>query len=150
MLPLLHRVTTPRSRAARLATVDTMQGAMLPRARPAPGRACKAAEASTSQPSRNVIAYAHGSRRELLAAGAVLLAGASSSGEAHAVQGLTAGRIPGLGPDPEMEGMNLYQRPAGKSGGHGVGWSEIPKVRAREPARTTPWSIEVVAVAWQV
>lgn len=45
------------------------------------------------------------------------------------MQGLTAGRIPGERPDPELEGFKIYQRPLGKSGGHGIGWSEIPQVR---------------------
>ena len=35
------------------------------------------------------------------------------------------GRIPGLGKE-DAEGFRLYTRPEGKSGGHGVGWSEIP------------------------
>mmetsp|Transcript_4594 Transcript_4594/g.8682 ORF Transcript_4594/g.8682 Transcript_4594/m.8682 type:complete len:271 (-) Transcript_4594:213-1025(-) len=45
---------------------------------------------------------------------------------ALAVQGLTAGRVPGILPSA-LEGFNDYTRPDGKSGGHGVGWSEIPK-----------------------
>jgi hypothetical protein len=40
-------------------------------------------------------------------------------------QGLVPGRIPGLGKE-DGEGFRLYTRPEGKSGGHGVGWSEIP------------------------
>jgi hypothetical protein len=44
---------------------------------------------------------------------------------ARAVQGYTAGRIPGLGPS-EVEGFDRYTRPEGKQGGHGIGWSEIP------------------------
>jgi hypothetical protein len=35
------------------------------------------------------------------------------------------GRIPGLG-KPAEDGSRRYTRPEGKSGGHGVGWSEIP------------------------
>lgn len=46
--------------------------------------------------------------------------------EASAIQGLTAGRIPGLG-EVDADGFRTYTRPAGKSGGHGVGWSEIPQ-----------------------
>ena len=45
---------------------------------------------------------------------------------AEAVQGLTAGRIPGL-TGPDKDGYSRYTRPEGKSGGHGVGWSEIPR-----------------------
>jgi hypothetical protein len=60
----------------------------------------------------------------------------------HAVQGLTPGRIPGLGP-VEEDGFMRYTRPEGKSGGHGVGWSEIPKYTFRLPAgfREMPVSI---------
>ncbi len=35
------------------------------------------------------------------------------------------GRIPGLS-KPDADGFRTYTRPEGKSGGHGVGWSEIP------------------------
>lgn len=45
--------------------------------------------------------------------------------EAQAVQGYTAGRIPGISPSDE-EGFLKYSRPLGKQGGHGIGWSEIP------------------------
>jgi hypothetical protein len=37
-----------------------------------------------------------------------------------------AGRVPGTRPS-DTEGFNSYTRPEGKSGGHGVGWSEIPR-----------------------
>ena len=30
---------------------------------------------------------------------------------------------------PDEEGFLTYQRPEGKSGGHGVGWSEIPRYK---------------------
>ena len=69
------------------------------------------------------------SRRLVLGASAAAVLLAAADAPAQAVQGLTAGRIPGLAPDPEMDGFNMYKRPAGKSGGHGVGWSEIPQVR---------------------
>mmetsp|Transcript_8162 Transcript_8162/g.27030 ORF Transcript_8162/g.27030 Transcript_8162/m.27030 type:complete len:234 (+) Transcript_8162:5076-5777(+) len=36
----------------------------------------------------------------------------------------TAGRVPGLSA-PDDNGERLYKRPVEKSGGHGVGWSEI-------------------------
>lgn len=35
-----------------------------------------------------------------------------------------AGRVPGLS-DPDTEGLRTYSRPLGKSGGHGIGWSEL-------------------------
>lgn len=61
-----------------------------------------------------------------------MLAGLASAGgsallpkEAQAVQGYTAGRIPGTQPS-EIPGFLRYTRPEGKQGGHGVGWSEIP------------------------
>jgi hypothetical protein len=38
--------------------------------------------------------------------------------------GMTAGRVPGLAP-ADADGVRRYTRPEGKSGGHGVGWSEI-------------------------
>ena len=33
---------------------------------------------------------------------------------------------PGLSKDTDEDGFRTYTRPAGKQGGHGVGWSEIP------------------------
>jgi len=62
---------------------------------------------------------------------------------ARAVQGLTAGRIPGLSSKPGADGLFEYRRPEGKSGGHGVGWSEIPRYGFRVPAgwEETPVSI---------
>ncbi|GJP35105.1 hypothetical protein CLOM_g19623 [Closterium sp. NIES-68] len=35
-----------------------------------------------------------------------------------------AGRVPGLS-EPDENGLRTYKRPASKSGGHGVGWSEL-------------------------
>lgn len=32
----------------------------------------------------------------------------------------------GLSKDKDEDGFHTYRRPEGKSGGHGVGWSEIP------------------------
>jgi hypothetical protein len=61
---------------------------------------------------------------------------------ASAVQGLTAGRIPGVtGPDPD--GYMTYTRPEGKSGGHGVGWTEIQRYSFKVPQswEETPVSI---------
>lgn len=39
----------------------------------------------------------------------------------------------GLTPDPDMPGFDVYERPSGKSGGHGIGWSEIPQYQFRVP-----------------
>ena len=50
---------------------------------------------------------------------------------ANAVMGMTAGRVPGLSP-ANADGVRHYTRPEGKSGGHGVGWTEI-----------TPYSFDV-------
>lgn len=50
------------------------------------------------------------------------------------VQGLTAGRIPGISSTPDESGMYTYTRPAGKSGGHGIGWSEVPRYSFKVPA----------------
>lgn len=52
---------------------------------------------------------------------------------ANAVQGFVAGRIPGLTEVPDEEGFLTYTRPTGKSGGHGVGWSEIPRYSFKVP-----------------
>jgi hypothetical protein len=57
-------------------------------------------------------------RRTLLGAAAGMAAAAAWQPPASAVQGLTAGRIPGVtGPDPD--GYMTYTRPEGKSGGRG-------------------------------
>ncbi|KAG2436767.1 hypothetical protein HXX76_006291 [Chlamydomonas incerta] len=53
---------------------------------------------------------------------------------ANAIQGLTAGRIPGRTKEADAEGFYTYTRPEGKSGGHGVGWSEIPQYSFKVPA----------------
>ena len=49
----------------------------------------------------------------------------------------------GLSSAPDAEGLFSYARPEGKSGGHGVGWSEIPRYAFRVPAgwEETPVSI---------
>ncbi|GAB4820194.1 hypothetical protein N2152v2_007240 [Parachlorella kessleri] len=52
---------------------------------------------------------------------------------ASAVQGITAGRIPGI-TGPDAQGFLTYTRPEGKSGGHGVGWSEVPRYSFQVPA----------------
>ncbi|KIZ01281.1 PsbP domain-containing protein 4 [Monoraphidium neglectum] len=58
--------------------------------------------------------------------------------DARAVQGLTAGRIPGVSAEPDSEGFYTYSRPEGKSG-----WSEIPRYSFKVPAGwdETPVSI---------
>jgi hypothetical protein len=67
----------------------------------------------------------------------------SAQRPALAIQGLTAGRIPGLATTPDADGFLLYRRPTGKSGGHGVGWSEIPVYSFKVPVgwEETPVSI---------
>jgi hypothetical protein len=69
------------------------------------------------------------SRRGLGAA--AMAAGVAAAGAdlilpqpAQAVMGMTAGRVPGLAP-ADKNGVRRYTRPEGKSGGHGVGWTEI-------------------------
>ena len=49
----------------------------------------------------------------------------------------------GISGVPDAEGFQQYQRPEGKSGGHGVGWSEIPRYKFRVPGgwEETPVSI---------
>lgn len=67
----------------------------------------------------------------------------SSQRQANAIQGSTAGRIPGISPEPDEAGFYTYTRPEGKSGGHGVGWSEIPRYSFKVPEgwQETPVSI---------
>ena len=85
------------------------------------------------------------SRREL-GLSSIMLASSSllMPKQASAIQGLTAGRIPGLATTPDAAGFFQYQRPEGKSGGHGVGWSEIPKYSFKVPAG---WSEIPVSIA---
>ena len=49
----------------------------------------------------------------------------------------------GISGVPDKDGFLQYQRPEGKSGGHGVGWSEIPRYKFRVPVgwEDTPVSI---------
>ncbi|DBA75452.1 TPA: hypothetical protein ACH3X1_010709 [Trebouxia sp. C0004] len=63
---------------------------------------------------------------------------------AYAVQGYTAGRIPGLTKTPDAEGFYTYTRPEGKQGGHGVGWSELPRYAFKIPSG---WSETAVSIA---
>ena len=50
---------------------------------------------------------------------------------AQAVMGSIAGRVPGFG-KIEEDGSMTYTRPEAKSGGHGIGWTEI-----------TPYSVKL-------
>lgn len=49
----------------------------------------------------------------------------------------------GISGAADADGFLQYQRPMGKSGGHGVGWSEIPRYKFKVPAgwEETPVSI---------
>lgn len=40
----------------------------------------------------------------------------------------------GVSREADANGFFTYQRPEGKSGGHGVGWSEIPRYAFKVPA----------------
>lgn len=106
-------------------------------------------------------------RAMLMGAGAAALSMTLAPGNALAVQGITAGRIPGLStevlvllcssmdsenhknhhlpncPQADDNGFYTYVRPEGKSGGHGVGWSEVPRYSFKVPAgwEETPVSI---------
>lgn len=63
--------------------------------------------------------------RRALMVGMSSVAGSLTTGGAKAFQGYTAGRIPGIR-ESDKDGFNVYTRPEGKQGGHGIGWSEIP------------------------
>ncbi|CAI5470883.1 unnamed protein product [Closterium sp. Yama58-4] len=54
------------------------------------------------------------------------LAASLAAGPANAIIPTTAvaGRVPGLS-EPDENGWRTYKRPSSKSGGHGVGWSEL-------------------------
>lgn len=77
-------------------------------------------------------------RRDLLAS--LVLAPASAAmllqppPPAMAIQGSTAGRIPGISSTPDENGYFAYTRPEGKSGGHGIGWSEVPRYAFKVPS----------------
>lgn len=51
--------------------------------------------------------------------------------------------VSGVTKEPDEAGLFTYQRPEGKSGGHGVGWSEIPRYSFKIPKgwEETPVSI---------
>jgi len=96
-----------------------------------PERAAEAQTIDASLSRRNALAL-------LLATPALM------EGKAQAIQGITAGRIPGLSTEPDADGFYTYMRPEGKSGGHGVGWSEIPRYSFRVP---NGWSEVPVSIA---
>lgn len=103
-----------------------------------------ASSPSTSSPSSLPLLLS--SRRSALLASAALPLSSLlllPSSPASAIQGLTAGRIPGLSATPDASGLYTYVRPEGKSGGHGVGWSEIPRYAFKVPEgwQETPVSI---------
>eukprot|EP00958_Prasinococcus_capsulatus_P015460 scaffold1646_cov384-Prasinococcus_capsulatus_cf.AAC.11 len=50
----------------------------------------------------------------------------SAAPSARAVNGMFAGRVPGITTELDENGFYTYTRPNGKGGGHGVGWSEFP------------------------
>lgn len=97
------------------------------------------AASSSLQPSRRATLFAAAA-----AASTLPLPLLSFPHRAEAIQGLTAGRIPGLSAQPDAStGLYTYVRPEGKSGGHGVGWSEIPRYGFKVPGGwdETPVSI---------
>lgn len=61
---------------------------------------------------------------------------------AQAIQGSIAGRIPGI-TGPDNNGFYTYQRPEGKSGGHGVGWSVIPQYMFKVPPGWTETPVSI-------
>lgn len=61
----------------------------------------------------------------------------------EAIQGMTAGRIPGI-TGPDAEGRFTYTRPEGKAGSHGVGWSELPRYQFEVPSG---WDEKPVSIA---
>jgi len=72
-------------------------------------------------------------RRAVLSGVPLAIAGlAMNTQQASAIQGLVAGRLPGLS-EVDSDGFCKYTRPEGKSGGHGVGWSEIPPYSFKVP-----------------
>jgi hypothetical protein len=98
---------------------------------PACARAQRAVAASSSGNDVQLSLDVCSTSRRTLLAGTAAACVSLSGLPAQAVQGLTAGRIPGATPDPDMPGIDIYKRPLGKSGGHGVGWSEIPQVSSK-------------------
>eukprot|EP00882_Tetradesmus_deserticola_P002227 GHRQ01002379.1.p1 GENE.GHRQ01002379.1~~GHRQ01002379.1.p1 ORF type:complete len:279 (+),score=108.63 GHRQ01002379.1:232-1068(+) len=92
-------------------------------------------------PSASTRCFVSGRRHALAAL--VTVPAVLQANAALAVQGLTAGRIPGISTTADADGFYTYTRPEGKSGGHGVGWSEMPRYSFKVPAgwQETPVSI---------
>eukprot|EP01025_Chloroclados_australasicus_P044348 TRINITY_DN4806_c0_g1_i1.p1 TRINITY_DN4806_c0_g1~~TRINITY_DN4806_c0_g1_i1.p1 ORF type:complete len:268 (-),score=7.47 TRINITY_DN4806_c0_g1_i1:361-1164(-) len=101
-------------------------------------------EKSNAAQSRGTSACCQAVDRRTLLTLSGLGAATLAADRADAVQGLTAGRIPGLVADPDYDGFSIYTRPEGKSGGHGVGWSEIPRYSFRIP---NDWQESPVSIA---
>lgn len=140
------RVSTTSSSATRV--VAKSQG--LTNNRTSPAHSSKRSSQGPSQrkaaEERKVQQSAKINRRDLFLAstlGAVTLDYALDAGRSEAIQGLTAGRVPGLSAI-DSEGFRRYTRPEGKSGGHGIGWSEIPQYSFRVP---DGWKEEAVSIA---
>ena len=148
-----QRRTPLSARHAHTPRLSPMQGPR-PATAPAAARTCArpsalaaVARARASPPAPAAVAPADAApptRRAALLAGAAAVVGAALPPPSIAVQGLTAGRIPGLSA-PDAAGQQTYRRPEGKSGGHGVGWSEIPRYSFQLPGgkgwEETPVSI---------
>ena len=69
---------------------------------------------------------------------------------AQAVMGSIAGRVPGFG-KIEEDGSMTYTRPEAKSGGHGIGWTEITpySVKLREGWEEVAFEILLLPVLLQ-
>lgn len=50
----------------------------------------------------------------------------------------------GVSKSPDADGFYTYTRPEGKQGGHGVGWSELPRYAFKVPPG---WSEKAVSIA---
>ncbi|KAK9808177.1 hypothetical protein WJX73_005612 [Symbiochloris irregularis] len=107
-------------------------------------QACISQAAETSSGAEDTAESQLGRRAVLTASAASLaLVLGLDARPARAVQGAIAGRLPGLR-GPDAEGWYTYTRPEGKSGGHGTGWTEIPRYSFKVPAG---WSEVPVSIA---
>ena len=57
----------------------------------------------------------------------------------------SAGWMPGLSKEKDDSGFRTYTRPEGKSGGHGVGWSEIPQYSFKVAEASMKMSLKINA-----
>ena len=133
------RLATGRPRAP-LAAKEDRAGARRSLASRAKASRTKSADDGTGDRQE------HHSRRKALGLLATVGGGAGAflgAGSSQAVQGMTAGRIPGLS-SVDSDGFRTYSRPEGKMGGHGIGWSEIPNYQFRVP---DGWKEEAVSIA---